>query len=269
MERFLQCGAEARRVEVLAHVRESALHRVDERPILVGERPRARNLTEAAEGIHEGAVREVAPGRDEIVVVAADEIGPREVGVLRLRPRQGQVEPKRVRLVSREEVVHVDHDVSARGELPSLHREELARDDVVGKLQRLAAPARDPSAVAVPQQDRRPDRRVEDDVVLAHEVEMARRGILPEVAPRLGPPDHRRPLDGRREIADHRVEPHVHPFVGPVLPARERDRHAPVDVACDRPRLQVGDVVEREVADVRPPVRLLRDPARERFRERR
>src|SRR5207237_9827931 len=97
--------------------------------------------------------------------------------------------------------------------------EELAADPVVEELQRLALAARDSSAVPVPEKDRGPDRRVENDVVLAHEVEMPRLGVLPPLAPRVGSPDHPRPLDSGGEVSDDRVEPHVHPLVGPVSPA--------------------------------------------------
>src|SRR5438270_150598 len=75
------------------------------------------------------------------------------------------------------------------------------------------------------------DRRVKDDVVLAHEIEVTRFGILPPVAPRVGTSDHAGPFDRSGEVTDDGVEPHVHALIGPILPTRERDRHAPIDIA--------------------------------------
>ena len=47
-----------------------------------------------------------------------------------------------------------------------------------------------------------------------------------------------RPLDARREVADHRVEPDVDPL-RVLRIAVDRDRDAPVDVARHRARLQL------------------------------
>src|SRR5438552_2734045 len=256
MQGLLERGTKACRLEVFSDAREAVVDRLHEDGVLSRERPGPGHLAEAAKGVHEGPVREVAPGRDELVVVPSQEVRPGEVGVLRLGTGEHEVEPQRVGVVPREEVIDVHRDPAARRELSALHGEELARHDVVRELQGLAAPARDLPAVAVAEQDRGPDGGVEDDVVLPHEVEVAARGVLPEVAPRLGAVDHLRPLDRRGEVADHRVEPHVHAFVRAIFPSRKRDGHAPVDVAGDRARLEVRDVVEREVAHVRPPVRL-------------
>src|SRR5919197_5270534 len=110
------------------------------------------HLTEAAVRVDERAVYEVAPGPDELIVVASQKVGPGEIGVLRLRAPEHQIEAERVGVVAREEVVHVDRDVPARRELASFHREELARHDVVRELQRLAAATGDVSAVAVAEQ---------------------------------------------------------------------------------------------------------------------
>ena len=100
---------------------------------------------------------------------------------------------------------------------------------------------------------------MEDDVVLSHEVEAARVRVLPPLAPRLGPVDVVRPLDRGGEVADDRVEPDVDPLrvLGVAV---DRNRHAPVDVARHRARLHLSRQVEREVAHVRPPVRLRLDP---------
>src|SRR5437870_1673885 len=176
------------------------------------------DLAKAPVRVYERAMREVSPGRDELIVIAANEVGPREIAVLRLGTGQHQVEAQRVGVIARQKVVDIDDHPTAGRKSAALHRQELARDDVVRELQRLAPAACDPSAVAVAEQDRGPDRRVEDDVVLPHEIEMARLWILPPVAPCIGPSDHSGPLDRGGEVADDRVEPYVHPFVRAVFP---------------------------------------------------
>ena len=51
-----------------------------------------------------------------------------------------------------------------------------------------------------------------------------------------GSPRSARPFDARRQVADHRVEPDVDPLVRILGVAGDRDAHAPVEVARDRPR---------------------------------
>ena len=124
------------------------------------------------------------------------------------------------------------------------------------------------SARAVPEQHARPDHRVEDDVVLAHEVRVRRVRVLPPVAPCFGCPVVLGPLDGSREVTDHRVEPHVDAFRLRRV-ALHRHRNAPVDVTRHRARLEVVDEREGEVPDVRPPAGLRLDPRAKPIRERR
>ena len=66
---------------------------------------------------------------------------------------------------------------------------------------------------AVAHQHRRPDDRVERDVVLADEVVRPGRRILPERPPGVRVATALRPLLARREIADDRVEPDVDALV--------------------------------------------------------
>ncbi len=103
--------------------------------------------------------------------------------------------------------------------------------------------------------------RVEDDVVLALEVEVLRVGVLPPVPPGVRLAALLSPFDRRREIADHRVEPDVDPLLLVLGVAGDRDPHPPVQVAGDRPRPDLVEQPEREVLDVRAPVVVGRDPA--------
>src|SRR5207248_4802924 len=87
-----------------------------------------------------------------------------------------------------------------------------------------------------------------------------RLGVLPPVFPRLRLAALRSPLDRRGQVTDHRVEPDVDLLVWVVLPARERSRHAPVEVARDRPLFEVAHELQRVLADVGPPVLVVLDP---------
>ena len=71
---------------------------------------------------------------------------------------------------------------------------------------------------------------MEGHVVLADEVVNPRVVRLPEVAPGVVVAVGPGPFDGRREVADHGLEPDVDALV---VPAVERDGHAPVDIAGD------------------------------------
>jgi hypothetical protein len=65
-------------------------------------------------------VGQVAPRRHQLVVVALDEILPRELGVARLGGGGGQVEAQRVGVVLAQEVGHIDERAAALAELGPL-----------------------------------------------------------------------------------------------------------------------------------------------------
>ena len=69
---------------------------------LVGlrQRPRRGHLAEVAIGVRQRSVDEVAPVREELVVVPAQELRPREVAVLRLGAGRGEEIADRVRVVA-------------------------------------------------------------------------------------------------------------------------------------------------------------------------
>ena len=147
------------------------------------------------------------------------ELRPGEGGVGGLRPGRADEVAQRVRPVAGQHVADVDHVAPAGGELPALHREELAghhlgRQVEGAVLARLAAVV---TLAVVRQQLRRPDLGVEGDVVLAHEV--VRQACSPLVSfhhsrQRSGSPSAAGPLDGRRQVADDGVEPHVQALGG-------------------------------------------------------
>ena len=238
---------------------EACVDRREQRAVALGQLAGLRNLAEVAVGVRQRAIDEVAPVREQLVVVAADELGPREVGVLRLGSGGDEVEAQRVGVVALEEVADVDRIAATGRELLALHRQELAGDDVGRKVERAAAgPVL--AALAVPDEHRRPDHRVEDDVVLALEVVVLGVGVLPPLAPGIRLAPDRRPLDRRREVADHRVEPDVDALVLVLAVAVDRDADAPVEVARDRPGAELIEQAEREVLDVRAPLGLRLDP---------
>ena len=129
--RQLQRILETSLLELLCHLVEAGLDLLDQRSVDAGEVPGLRHRTEVAVDVDERAMDEVAPGRDQLVVVAPDEFGPGEIGVLVLRTRDHQVVAQRVGVVAVEHVLHVDHLAPARGELAAFHVQELAGDDVV------------------------------------------------------------------------------------------------------------------------------------------
>ena len=230
-------------------------------------RPGPGNLAEVPVRARQHAVDEIPPVREQLVVVPADELRPREVRVLRLRACGREVVAERVRRVTVEHLADVDDDVAARRELVPLHRQELARHDVVGQLE-LSAPSADLATFAVPHQLARPDNAVEDDVVLPHEVVVPRVGALPPLAPRIRCPAVGGPLDRGGQVADHGVDPDIDPLVVSLLEPRHRDAHSPVEVARHRSAAKLPDELQREASDVRTPVILPLDPAREPLRER-
>lgn len=104
-----------------------------------------------------------------------------------------------------------------------------------------------PSALAAEERAREDD-GVERDVVLAeelHQVDFL--VVLPPTPPLVGV------RGGDGDVADRRVEPHVEHFV---LEALERDRRAPLQVACDAALVQVLCPRARDVERVGAPARL-------------
>ncbi len=165
--------------------------------------------------------------------------------------------------------MQVDHGPPAGREPRAAHGEELAGGDLTGQVE-LAVGARLATVVAlavVPEQQGRPDLGVEGDVVLAHEVHVLGVRVVPPATPGVGVTGAPRPLDTRREVADHRVEPDVELLQRLLPPAVKRDRDTPVQVTGDRPRTHVLDQVAGEVQHVRPPPGLAGQPLAEHLGE--
>src|SRR5207302_10573190 len=70
----------------------------------------------------------------------------------------------------------------------------------------------------------------------------------------------RRPFDGRRQVADDRVEPDIDLLVRVFLPARQGNGDAPIEVARYGSRLEVANELEGVLAHVRTPVVMALDP---------
>src|SRR5699024_5383203 len=175
--------------------------------VLVGEFTGLGDVPDVLGGHGHGTVDQVAPGGHQFVVVAPYELGPREIGVVGLGAGGHDEVPQRIGRVAFQEVPYVDHHAAGGGELLSLHGEELTGDHLGGHVQFPEHPGlvvlTDPTTF--PQQDRGPDDRVEDDVVLAHEVEGLGTLTLPPTAPGLRVTDAFGPLDRGRQVSDDSV----------------------------------------------------------------
>src|SRR4029450_10247549 len=134
---------------------EPRLDRLQQIAVLGGQLSWLGNGAEGLVRRRERAVDEIAPVRDDVAVVPANELRPREVRVLRLRTGRGQEEAERIRVVAAQEVADRDRDTAADAELLALHRQELARDDIVGQVERLAGS----EAAALPPPPPEPRRR--------------------------------------------------------------------------------------------------------------
>ena len=151
---------------------------------LGGQRARLRDGAEVAVGVRQRPVDEVAPVREQLVVVAPHELGPGEVGVLRLRARRrsGSSEAGRGRSGRGSRADRSSGRGSSRTACPPWSGTRSRRRCRAGGA---ASPAPYSPPFAVAEEDRRPDHGVEDDVVLPLEVGVHGVGVLPPVAPRV------------------------------------------------------------------------------------
>ena len=182
---------------------------------LVGsvERARLGHRPEVAVRVRQRAVDEVAPVREQLVVVAPDELGPGEVGVLRLGARGDQVVAERVRVVALEEVAErrsraagstrtacpPSSGTRSRRRRPGGRASRCRRRPPRPRRSRAGSPARSPYG-----------RRC---CPCPGSTRAARLGVLPPLAPGARGRPERRPLDARRQVADHGVEPDVDALV--------------------------------------------------------
>src|SRR4029450_2087100 len=153
-----EAGPEARGLDLAADRVEGPLDRVEQLTISRRQVARLRYLAEVPGRVGRRSVDEMPPRRDELVVVPPDNLGPGEVGVLRLGPSNRQEEAKRVGVVATQHVADVDDDIAARAEPLSLHGEVLARDDVVRE-DELSPAGAVLAALAIAEEDARPDHR--------------------------------------------------------------------------------------------------------------
>ena len=93
-----------------AYGRKTGLDGRESPAVLIGELAGLRHFSEVALRVRERAVDEVAPVREQLVVVAPQELRPREVAVLRLGPCGGEEVANGIRVVALEHVADVDRD---------------------------------------------------------------------------------------------------------------------------------------------------------------
>ena len=218
---------------------------VQQRAVAVGQLAGRRDRADVLVRHRDRAVDQVAPLVGQLEVGAADELVPGEVGVLVLRAGHRDEVAQRVRPELARGSRRRRSRAARAGQLRARHRQELRADTIsVGRSQLAERGRASPPRVALAvgaEQDARPDDRVEDDVVLAHEV------VRP--APRRSSTT-RATRPGRRTGAPTRPRP-----TGSRSPRRTRRRcassgrrasrragigHAPVEVAGDRARLQIS-----------------------------
>ena len=93
---------------------------------------------EALEREAQHPVGQVAPGRDQLLVVAADELFPGEVDVGALGHAGGERVAPGIGRVALQHVAHDDHPAPALAELAALDVQVLVRRHVVGQVQVVA-----------------------------------------------------------------------------------------------------------------------------------
>ena len=167
-------------------------------------------------GQHQHAVHKVAQDVGQLVVDLVAEVAPRELAVLQFRHDGRQDVAHGVASLGEvfEVLCHPNRPVPRRADLVALEVHELVGRHV----------GREVVAPVLLEQDGEDD-AVEDDVVLADEVDEVGLGVLPPVAPIL--PVLFAPLHGGRDVADGGVKPNVQDLP---LRAFHRHGHAPIQV---------------------------------------
>ena len=184
------------------------------------------------------AVREVAPGRHQFVVVARHELRPIPIAVLALGHVDGQVIAQGIRVEAGQRVASPDRPVARAADLLAFEIHELIGGHIIRQDQRdFFARENFHERASDAHQLSGPQRCVEEDVVLADEVELLRLRICPPIAPRIFLTRYLTPLNRGGEIADDCLEPHVEFFRFPTRLA-DRDGDAPIEVTGDGARLE-------------------------------
>src|ERR671936_792748 len=180
---FAERGFEPGLLDQLPDGTERCLDAFENATVRICECAGWRHFAKVAVDVRKRSVDEVAPICEQLVVVAPHELLPRKRRSLRLRPGCREVIANSIGIEALEDVPDVDPDAATRRHLLLAEHQELARDHVVRGVEfALTRPVI--AALAVADEHARPDGRVEDDVVLAHEVRMRRVGVLPPLAPR-------------------------------------------------------------------------------------
>ncbi len=204
----------------VADLRRGGCERLEEGAVggvegVVG-RGRGHGAVVVLAGQHEHAVHEVAQDVGQLVVDLVAEVAPREFAVLLFGHDGRQDVAHRVAAFGevREVLRHPNRPVPRRADFVAFEVHELVGRHV----------GREVVAPVFLEQDGEDD-AVEDDVVLADEVDEVGLGVLPPVAPILAVLFT--PLHGGRDVADGGVKPNVQDLP---LRAFHRHGHAPVEV---------------------------------------
>ena len=186
-------------LQQVAHCLEGLEGLVKQGTVGVDDFPGRRDGSHVLVGHGDRAVDEVAPLVGQLEVHPADELLPGEVGVLVLRTCHSNEVAQRVWAKITQEVSDEDRRTARVGHLGTTHGEELAGNHLGGQVEG-ADLGRWGTAPVTPaidaQQNAGPDHRVENDVVLAHEVVRQGLRVLPEILPRLRVAGEPGPLDG-------------------------------------------------------------------------
>ena len=193
------------------------------------------------------SIDQISPGCDQLLIDSAEDLVVAEVGVVLLRENCRDRIAQSVRLETLVVPGNRPSDSPARRCFVTTESQVLVGGDVCGQVE-----------VAVTHQHRRPDHRMERNVVFADEVVGLRLRVLPPFLPLVGVIGVRSPLDRRREIADHRIEPHIDLLAWAQIVDRYVD--TPVDVAGDCSFRHVCHHSQSPVLDVFAPRRFALEP---------
>ena len=186
-------------------------------------------------GETQNSICEIPPSSYQFIIVALLKFSPGPIAIFGFGHIYRQIKAHRVGAIALHHVQPPNSPVSAAGNLVAFQIHKLIRGDVKGQIEPLATVIREKPAHTG--QLGRPYHRVEGDVVFSDEIVAARLRVVPPILPCRRCASVLCPFNGGRQIPDDRLKPHVKAFA---LPAIERHRDAPVEIARNRAAMQPG-----------------------------